>query len=120
MYIKSLTVVVVAVFATAVAGSPMRSTVVSTAPLLASYDTEVIPDSYIVVFKDDVAPGNHALQSHFAWLANNIHEANARAPAFKDANRINHIYKDAIVGYSGQFEPEILERIRHSSDVAYV
>ncbi|KAJ2582631.1 proteinase B, partial [Coemansia sp. RSA 1836] len=58
--------------------------------------------------------------SHFAWLANNIHEANARAPAFKDANRINHIYKDAIVGYSGQFEPEILERIRHSSDVAYV
>ncbi|KAJ2043193.1 proteinase B [Coemansia sp. S16] len=120
MYIKSLTIVVVAVLATATAGSPMRNTVVSTAPLLASYDTEVIPDSYIVVFKDDVKPGQHTLQSHFAWLTNNIHEANARAPSFKDANRINHIYKDGVVGYSGQFEPEILERIRHSEEVAYV
>ncbi|KAJ2473898.1 proteinase B [Coemansia sp. RSA 2322] len=121
MYIKSLTiVVVVAAFASAAVGSPMRSTVVGTAPLLASYDAEVIPDSYIVVFKDDVKPGKQTLQNHFAWLTSDIQEANARAPAFRDANRIKHIYSDAIVGYAGQFEPEILDRIRHSDEVAYV
>ncbi|KAI8323136.1 serine protease 1 [Martensiomyces pterosporus] len=120
MHVKTFTIAVVAVLAASVAASPMRSTAVSAAPLLASYDSEVIPDSYIVVFKDTVKPGKESLQSHFTWLTSNIAEANARAPAYKDANKINHIYNEAIIGYAGQFEPEILERIRQSSDIAYV
>ncbi|KAJ2725464.1 proteinase B [Coemansia sp. Benny D115] len=120
MRLRSFSIVVVAVMATVVAGSPVRSTVVTTAPLLASYDAETIPDSYIVVFKDHVKPGKESLQNHFTWLTSNINEANARAPAYKDANKVNHIYQDALVGYAGQFEPEILERIRHSDEVAYV
>ncbi|KAJ1963026.1 proteinase B [Dipsacomyces acuminosporus] len=120
MHFKTLTIAVVAVLATSVAASPMRPTVVGTAPLLASYDAEVIPDSYIVVFKDSVKPTKELLQGHFTWLTHDIKEANARAPAYKDANRINHIYNEAIIGYAGQFEPEILERIRSSGDVAYV
>ncbi|KAJ1850138.1 proteinase B [Coemansia sp. RSA 2703] len=120
MRLRSFSVVFVAVVAGMVAGSPIRSTVVGTAPLLASYDSEVVPDNYIVVFKDHIKPGKHALQSHFAWLTNSIQEANARAPAYKDANKVNHIYQDALVGYAGQFEPEVLDRIRESEDVAYV
>ncbi|KAI9503911.1 peptidase S8/S53 domain-containing protein [Coemansia spiralis] len=118
--ISSITIVVVAAIAGTVAGSPVRSTVVGTAPLLSGYDAESIPDNYIVVLKDAAAPGKQALQAHFAWLTNDIHEANARAPAFQDANAINHVYSDAIVGYAGKFEQSILDRIRKSDDVAYV
>ncbi|KAJ2225522.1 proteinase B [Coemansia sp. RSA 1722] len=120
MRIRSFSIVFVAVVASVVAGSPVRSTVVGTAPLLASYDAEVIPDNYIVVFKDHIKPGKQSLQGHFSWLTSSIQEANARAPAYKDSNKINHIYQDALVGYAGQFEPEILDRIRHSDEVAYV
>ncbi|KAJ1644015.1 proteinase B [Coemansia asiatica] len=120
MRIRSFSIAFVAIVAGIVSGSPVRSTVVGTAPLLASYDAEVVPDSYIVVFKDHIKPGKHSLQSHFSWLTSSIQEANARAPAYKDANKINHVYQDALVGYAGQFEPEILDRIRQADEVAYV
>ncbi|KAJ1947916.1 proteinase B [Kickxella alabastrina] len=120
MRIRTFSLVFVAVIAAVVAGNPMRSSVIGIAPLLASSEAEVIPDKYIVVFKDSVRPGRASLQSHFAWLTNNINEANARAPAYRDANKIEHIYQDALVGYSGKFEPEILDRIRQSNEVAYV
>lgn len=103
-----------------VSGNLVRTTVVGSAPLLASYDAETIPENYIVVFKDSTAPSKHQLQSHFAWLTSDIKHANARAPAYENANKIKHVYNDVLVGYAGQFEPEILQRIRHSEDVAYV
>ncbi|KAJ1900917.1 proteinase B [Coemansia sp. IMI 209127] len=117
--VSTITIVVVAALATAASGSPVRSTVVSTAPLLSSYDSESIQDNYIVVLKDS-ASGQQALQNHFTWLTSDIQDANARAPAFQDANRVNHVYRDALIGYAGKFEPAILDRIRRSEDVAYV
>ncbi|KAJ1944412.1 proteinase B, partial [Linderina macrospora] len=117
MLLKYVSVTIIAVVA---AANPLGLTVDSAAPLLASYESEVIPDSYIVVFKDNVAPRKQAFQSHFTWLANDIQAANARSPLNHEANKISHVYEDAIVGYSGRFQPEILERIRKSPDVAYV
>ncbi|KAJ2759405.1 proteinase B, partial [Coemansia nantahalensis] len=84
------------------------------------YDAEAITDSYIVVMKDSRKPAKNVLDGHFAWLTADIAQANARAPGHQDANRINHVYGDALVGYAGRFEPGLLERIRASSDVAYV
>ncbi|KAJ2809183.1 proteinase B [Coemansia guatemalensis] len=120
MHIRSLTIVFVAAVATAVVGSPLDTRVVATAPLLGSYDIEGIPDNYIVVMKDSARPSKQVLDGHFSWLTTDIEQANARAPAYRDANRISHVYSDAIVGYAGQFEPNVLDRIRASNDVAYV
>ncbi|KAJ1833926.1 proteinase B [Coemansia sp. RSA 2711] len=120
MRVRSFTIVVVAAIATAVAGSPVETRVVGAAPLLASYEAESIPDNYIVVLKESARPIQQILDGHFSWLTADIQQANARAPAFQDANRVNHIYSDAMLGYAGRFEPEILERIRSSDDVEYV
>ncbi|KAJ2084158.1 proteinase B [Coemansia sp. RSA 988] len=120
MRISLFTFVIVAAVTTVVAGSPLNTRVVATAPLLGSYDIESIPDNYIVVMKDSARPSKQVLDGHFSWLTTNIEQANTRAPAYRDANRISHVYSDAIVGYAGQFEPEVLDRIRGSSDVAYV
>ncbi|KAJ2665879.1 proteinase B [Coemansia sp. RSA 1199] len=120
MRVRSFTVVVVAAIVTVVAGSPLTTRVVGSAPLLASYEAETIPDSYIVVLKDGARSAQHVLDGHFSWLTTDINQANARAPAFRDSNRVNHIYSDTMVGYAGRFEPAVLERIRSSSDVDYV
>ncbi|KAJ2852738.1 proteinase B [Coemansia brasiliensis] len=120
MRVRSFTIVVVAAIATVVSGSPLYPRVVGDAPLLASYEAENIPDNYIVVLKDSSKPVKQILDGHFSWLTTDIQEANARAPSSHDANRVNHIYSDAMVGYAGRFEPEILDRIRKSDDVDYV
>ncbi|KAJ2255325.1 proteinase B, partial [Coemansia sp. RSA 454] len=120
MRVRSFTVVVVAAIVTVVAGSPLTARVVGSAPLLASYEAETIPDSYIVVLKDGARSAQHVLDGHFSWLTTDINQANARAPAFRDSNRVNHIYSDTMVGYAGRFEPSVLERIRSSNDVEYV
>ncbi|KAJ2782847.1 proteinase B [Coemansia javaensis] len=117
MRVKTLTIAVVVAVA---AGSPLDARAVAAAPLLGDYEAEAIPDSYIVVMKDSHQPGKQVLDSHFSWLTADISAANARAPGHQDANRIDHVYGDALVGYAGRFEPEILERIRASQDVAYV
>ncbi|KAJ1729942.1 proteinase B [Coemansia biformis] len=120
MRFRTFTIAVVVVVATVATGSPLDARAVPAAPLLGDYNTEVIADSYIVVMKDARKPAKNVLDGHFAWLTADIAQANARAPAARDANRIDHVYRDALVGYAGQFEPEILERIRASGDVAYV
>ncbi|KAJ1734312.1 proteinase B [Coemansia sp. Benny D160-2] len=118
--VSTITVIVVAAIANSVAGGPLSNTALRVAPLLSSVDAENIADNYIVVLKGSAALGQQALQNHFAWLTSDIQQANARAPAFQDANKVNHIYRDTIVGYSGKFEAEILDRIRQSDDVAHV
>ncbi|PIA19209.1 hypothetical protein COEREDRAFT_79167 [Coemansia reversa NRRL 1564] len=120
MRVRSFTIVFVAAVATVVVGSPLNTRVVNSAPLLGSYGIENIQDNYIIVMKDSARPSKQVLDGHFSWLTTDIEQANARAPAYRDANRINHVYSDAIVGYAGQFEPDVLDRIRGSSDVAYV
>ncbi|KAJ2747178.1 proteinase B, partial [Coemansia sp. BCRC 34490] len=118
--VSTITVIVVAAIANSVAGGPLSNTALRVAPLLSSVDADNIADNYIVVLKGSAALGQQALQNHFAWLTSDIQQANARAPAFQDANKVNHIYRDTIVGYSGKFEAEILDRIRQSDDVAHV
>ncbi|KAJ2684500.1 proteinase B [Coemansia spiralis] len=98
----------------------MHRRAINMAPLLGSNHAEVVPDSYIVILKDNTKSGQSLLQGHLAWLTSTIREANARAPPLKDANQIRHIYDEGIFGYSGKFEPEILERIRRSEVVAFV
>ncbi|KAJ2163083.1 proteinase B [Coemansia sp. RSA 552] len=121
MRLRSFTVVaVVAVIATTVVASPMQARAVTVAPLLDNYDGENIDDNYIVVLKDSAHPAKQRLDGHFSWLTADIERANARAPAYRDSNRVSHVYGNTVVGYAGRFEPEVLERIRSSDDVAYV
>ncbi|KAJ2773418.1 proteinase B [Coemansia linderi] len=98
----------------------MHRRAINMAPLWGDNHAEVVPNSYIVILKDNTKSGQSLLQGHLAWLTSTIREANARAPSLKDANQIRHIYDEGIFGYSGKFEPEILERIRRSEVVAFV
>ncbi|KAJ2550406.1 hypothetical protein EV175_004082 [Coemansia sp. RSA 1933] len=110
--------VAIATLSSSVSGTPVRSTVAGIAPILSSHNAKVIKDSYIVELKDSAAASSQqVLQSHLAWLTSYIKQANARAPAFHDANRITNIYKHVMLGYGGRFEPAILELIRRSKDV---
>ncbi|RKP36753.1 peptidase S8/S53 domain-containing protein [Dimargaris cristalligena] len=91
------------------------------APLVSSMDSKVVPDSYIVVFKKNLP--EDALHSHFNHLTTFIDMANLESGMFEgeDPNELRHVYRmPDLLGYSGRFQPEILERIRSSEDVDYV
>lgn len=83
------------------------------APLYSSVEAKVVPDNYIVVFKNDI----NILSSskHTTWLINLIQNKNKE-------EKINHIFdiESDFRGYSGKFSQETIEKIRGSEDVAYV
>lgn len=80
------------------------------APLLSSEDAKVIPNSYIVVLKNNEMG---ALASHQAWLMEEIKN--------NKGSELVHTYEfDGLKGYSGTFSPELLNKIRESELVDYV
>ncbi|PVU98660.1 hypothetical protein BB559_001367 [Furculomyces boomerangus] len=115
MFFRSLTLFsLIASFS--VASPFLFNQVTKQAPLLSETSVETIPDNYIVVFKKHVQPGLESFRNHFNTLNSFI----SASGASQEKNKINHIYEHGIVGYAGQFEPELIEGIRNSDDVEYV
>jgi len=108
--------------ATALAvASASAVTVHPQAPVISSLNAETVPDSYIVVFKED-RPID-VLQEHFAWLTDFIELSNLQGAGQREEelNSLKHVYNmDSLRGYAGRFQPEVLDKIRGSEDVAFV
>lgn len=86
------------------------------APLIANdHPHGSINNSYIVIFKDDVAP--HLKINHYNFLD----KAHLEDPFFGgDFSGLRHIYDGHINGYSGFFTDNVVEQLRKSPEVAYV
>lgn len=95
------------------------------APVLSSVESQTIPDSYIVVFKKDIS---HAtINAHHDWVQTQHVEVEKAKRAlhkrsqtplsvfdgFKDAFNI----AGSVLGYSGHFDEDVIERVRRHPDV---
>ena len=96
------------------------------APVLSSTQATEIPDSYIVVFKKDVTHTSAA--SHHDWVQDQHVEIETTK---RDLNKrsqfpitsfggLRHTFNVAggLLGYSGHFDEEVIERVRRHPDVS--
>ncbi|EER28872.1 subtilisin-like protease, putative [Coccidioides posadasii C735 delta SOWgp] len=92
---------------------------VEAAKLLTPSDKrDIVPDSYIVVMKDNVSPLK--FDSHMSW-ATNVHHANLARQGSTATGGLKHVYRiDGWQGYSGSFARETIDRILENDDVDYV
>ena len=98
------------------------------APVLSSSLSQEIPDSYIVVFKKDVSSSSAA--GHHEWVQEKHHEcAKAKRDLHKRSQTpmqvfdgIRHTFDIAggLVGYSGHFDEDVIEKVRRHPDVSYI
>ena len=96
------------------------------APVLSSSTSQEIPDSYIVVFKKDVAHSSAA--DHHEWVQEQHHEcAKAKRELHKRSQTplttfggLKHTYNIAggLLGYSGHFDEDVIEKVRRHPDVS--
>lgn len=103
----------------------------SVAPLLSSplASQNVIENSYIIVFKDDV--DTSAIVNHHVWVET-VHTENMNMlrtrgvhhclPQEESDYGLKHTFSigDAVRGYTGKFLPDTVEAIRHHDAVAFV
>jgi len=113
---------VVALFLSSTTAAPYN-TYESVAPLVSSDSAQVIPDSYIVVFKKHV--DEIQVKYHHSCVHNYVAEEKrilSKRGLLEDlVSGIKHrFYFKSFQGYSGKFSNEILEKIRRSDEVAYV
>jgi len=92
------------------------------APLVSSESAQVIPDSYIVVFKKQI--DSTKVDYHHSCIHDYVAEERrlSKRGLLEDmVSGIKHVFnfKD-FQGYSGSFSNEILDKIRRSEEVAYV
>jgi cerevisin len=98
------------------------------APILSASNAAEVPDSYIVVFKDHVT---HAgAQEHHSWVQDvHFKSENIRTELRKRGQEpissdvfggLKHTYKigTSLLGYSGHFDEETIEKVRHHPDVS--
>ena len=97
------------------------------APLLSSTQATEVPDSYIVVFKKDITHASAA--SHHDWVQDqHVEVENAK----RDLNKrsqfplttfggLRHTYNipGGLLGYSGHFDENVIERVRRHPDVSF-
>lgn len=90
------------------------------APVISSVEAEVIPDSYVVVFKDGARVHEQA-----AWVRDLHHrDAMTNGNWYNDlgdneVSGVKHVYDmDAFQGLAGRFSPDVLEEIRRNPDVS--
>ncbi|RHZ57342.1 hypothetical protein Glove_390g53 [Diversispora epigaea] len=93
------------------------------APLLSSDASEIVEDSYIVVFKDQL--DNEKIKHHHNCVRSLVDEENKKLAkrGFLDKliSGLKHTYNfKNLKGYSGRFSPDVLEKIRRSEEVAWV
>lgn len=98
------------------------------APILSHVDAEVVPDSYIIKFKDHV--NEAAANDHHSWIQS-IHKdgeeerlelrkrslGSSPVEAFAG---LKHTYNIAngFKGYSGHFHESVIEKVRNHGDVS--
>ena len=98
------------------------------APLLSSSNAEIVPDSYIVVFKKHVTPA--VADDHHGWVQNiHLESQNVRTELRKRSQfpmiaddifqGLKHTYNIAgdFLGYSGHFDDSVIEQVRRHPDV---
>ena len=88
------------------------------APVLATAETP-INNSYIVVLKNDISPGDFAVHQSF------VQDVHAQAQASDDMlldvdHGLKHVYDSHMKGYSGTFAASTLDKIRSRPEVDYV
>jgi len=91
------------------------------APLVSSTSSEVVPDSYIIVFKNNLE--SDCLHKHTHWVRS-LQENNSVLATLVDSGAIagiKHTYDlPNLKGYSGRFSEDVLEKIRQSDEVEYI
>lgn len=99
------------------------------APLLSSVDAKVIPDSYMVVFKDHVS--KDSATEHHSWVQDmhiqrsselkkrSWRGASQWAFGSKTYDGLKHTYHipGSLLGYSGHFGEDVIDQIRRHPDV---
>ncbi|KAL8955261.1 MAG: hypothetical protein Q9193_006819 [Seirophora villosa] len=98
------------------------------APLLSSTQAQQIPDSYIVVFKKHVS--HTAATAHHTWVQDqHVEIAKAKRELSKRSllplttfAGLKHTYNipGSLLGYSGHFDEDVIERVRRHPDVEYI
>ncbi|CAG8552638.1 2280_t:CDS:10 [Diversispora eburnea] len=93
------------------------------APLLSSDASEIVEDSYIVVFKNQL--DDEKIKYHHNCVRSLVKEENKKLAkrGFLDKliSGLKHTYNfKNLKGYSGRFSPDVLEKIRRSEEVAWV
>ncbi|CAG8715465.1 7310_t:CDS:2 [Dentiscutata erythropus] len=93
------------------------------APLVSSRNAEVIPDQYIVVFKNQLP--KERVSYHHDCIRNFVEEENLklakRGILDKLIHGISHIYDfKTFKGYAGRFTKDVLNKIRQSDEVAWI
>jgi len=99
------------------------------APIISSVDAKVIPDHYVVVFKDHVKAQD--ADDHHSWLQNVHTEAHTgrlelrkRSGEPEDIRTfagLKHTYSiGGMLGYAGHFDEDTIDQVRKHKDVAYV
>ncbi|KAL9601569.1 MAG: hypothetical protein Q9219_002403 [cf. Caloplaca sp. 3 TL-2023] len=98
------------------------------APILSSTQAQEIPDSYIVVFKKNIP--HEATTAHHSWVHEQHIEVekNKRSLAKRSQTPLTtfgglkHTFNIAggLLGYSGHFDEDVVERLRRHPDVDYI
>ena len=96
------------------------------APVLSSTQAQEIPDSYIIVFKNHVS--HTSASAHHDWVqSQHIEIETAKRDLSKRSQfpvisfgGLKHTYNIAggLLGYSGHFDEDIIERVRRHPDVS--
>jgi len=111
------------------AAAPTVSTIHGdAAPILSSTNAEVIPNSYIIKFKDHVT--ETSASTHQSWIQK-IHASNeeerielrkrSQLPLVDNVFRgLKHTYNvgESFMGYSGHFDDSVIEEVRRHPDVS--
>jgi cerevisin len=99
------------------------------APVLSSSNSKEVPDSYIIVFKQNVDSASAA--EHHSWVQD-LHlqsefertelRKRSQIPFLNDAfDGLKHTFDIAgsLLGYSGHFDENVIEQIRRHPDVSH-
>ena len=112
------------------AGSPLFVDSIhnEAAPVISSVNAKEIPNSYIVVFKDHVS--QDAAEAHHLWVQG-VHEGSSsermelrKRSILPDQESIfaglKHTYHipGKLLGYSGHFDEDVIEKVRRHPDVS--
>lgn len=86
------------------------------APMLASDNAEVIPDSYFVVFKNGIRA-----QDNSGWVQD-LHQRDVSINGLSDRDSgVRHVFDmGSFQGLAGRFSPEVLDEIRRNPDVSSI
>ncbi|KAG6121579.1 Subtilisin-like proteinase Spm1 [Claviceps sp. LM454 group G7] len=122
------TVLALSVVAVAQAAFNIETIHQGSAPVLSSLHADVVPDSYIIKFKDGVDEAK--ADQHHAWVQD-IHEGDEEerfelrkrnlGPSVDTFSGTKHTYNfGGFKGYSGHFHESVIEKVRNHPDVEFI